>query len=129
MEEVITSNKKKYHSNLGSKLNNPRTHCKTYWSLLETLVSGRRVSHITLIQIGNKFITNFTEKAKTFSNYYAKQCRVIHSKNQYHDSATSCTNKRLNYINFAKVHILKILKNLDTCKAQWHDNLSIRIIT
>ena len=89
MEEMITSNKEKYHSNLGLKMNNPPTHFKTYFSLLKTLVSGRKVPHITVIQIDNKFITNSKEKAKIFSDYCAKQCRVIHNSSQLHDSVTS----------------------------------------
>ena len=37
---------------------------------------GRRVSLIPQIQIGDKFITNFIENAKSFNDHFAK-CRVI----------------------------------------------------
>ena len=64
IEEMIISSKEKYCNNLGLELNNPCTHCKTYWSLLKTLVIGRRMPLIPRIQIGYKFKTNFTEKAE-----------------------------------------------------------------
>ena len=69
MEEIIISSKKQktkkqqHQNDLGLKLNNPRTHCKTYWTLLKTLVNDTRVPLIPSIQTGDKFITNFTEKA------------------------------------------------------------------
>ena len=64
IEEMIISSKEKYCNNLGLELNNPCTHCKTYWSQLKTLVIGRRMPLIPRIQIGYKFKTNFTEKAE-----------------------------------------------------------------
>ena len=57
-------------------MNNPRAHCKIYWSLLKTLVNGRKVSLIPPIQIGDKFITNFTEKDRAFNDCFAKKNRV-----------------------------------------------------
>ena len=61
---MVISDKGNYYNNLGSKLNNPRTYCKTYWSLLKVLINGRRVYLIPLIQTDDKYITNFTEKLK-----------------------------------------------------------------
>ena len=75
IEGVIISNKEK-HNNLSSKLNKTCTNCKKYWSLPKKSVDGSRTVPLT-IQIGCKFITNFTEKAKVFTDYFAKQCRVI----------------------------------------------------
>ena len=82
VEEMIISSEEKYYNNLGLNLNNPRTHCKTYWSLLKTLVNGRRVSLVLPIQIGDKFIATFTENAKAFNNYFAERCRVIDNNSQ-----------------------------------------------
>ena len=65
IQQIIVSYRKKYYNFLASKLNNPRTNCKTYWSLLKTLVNGRRVPLMNPIEIGAKFITNFTEKHLT----------------------------------------------------------------
>ena len=128
IEEIIVSSKEKYYTNLSSKLNNPHSHCKLYWSLLKTLVNGRGVSLIPPTQIDHKFVTNFTEKAKVFKNHFAKQCRVIDNNSQIPDRPEFGTNKRLNNIKFANANILKILKNLDLNKAYGHGNLSIRII-
>lgn len=125
---MIISSKQKYYKKLGSKLNNPLTYFKTSWPLLKTLVSDRRVSIIPPIQVGDKFITNCTEKAKVFNYYFVKQCRVIDNNSQLPDHANFCTNVRLNNIKFANADILNILKNFNTNKTHGHNNLSIRII-
>ena len=82
VEEMIISSKEKYYNNLGLNFNNPHTHCKTSWSLLKTWVNCRKVSLIPPIQISDKFIATFTEKAKAFNNYFAEQCRVIDNNSQ-----------------------------------------------
>ena len=114
IEGVTISNKEK-HNNLSSKLNKPCTHCTKYWSLPKKSVDGGTVPLTLTIQIGCKFITNFTEKAKVFTNYFAKQCKV--------------TDKwKIRNIKFANMDILKSLKTLDMKKVHRHDNVSIRII-
>ena len=67
---MIISGKEKHYNNLGSTLNNPSIHCKMNYSLLKTLVNGGRVPLIPPIQTDDKFITNFTNKAKKFNNYF-----------------------------------------------------------
>ena len=88
-------------------MDNPCSYCKTYWSLLKTLLNGRKVPLIPPIQIGDKFISNFTEKAKGFSYYFAKQCSVIDNNSQLPDCVKFCTSERLNNIKFAFMDILK----------------------
>ena len=121
---MIISSKQKYYKKLGSKLNNPLTYFKTSWPLLKTLVSDRRVSIIPPIQVGDKFITNCTEKAKVFNYYFVRQCRVIDNNSQLPDRANFSINEILSNIKFANVDILRILKYLDINKAHGHDNLS-----
>ena len=115
IEEII-SNKGKYYNNFSSKVNNPHSHCKSYWSLLKTLVNGRRVPLIPPIQIGHKFVTNFTEKAKVFNDYFAKQCRVIDNNSQIPDCPNFYTNEKLNNTKFGNADILKILKILTSIR-------------
>ena len=59
---MITLNKEKYYNNSSLKLNNPQTYCKMYWSLLKSLINGKRVPITPLMSIDNKFITNFAKK-------------------------------------------------------------------
>ena len=78
------------------------------------------------IQIGDKLITNLTEKAEALNYYFAKQCRVIDNNSQLPDRANFA---QINdYIKFANVNILKILNYLDISKTIVHDNLSISAI-
>ena len=85
LAEMILSSKEKYYNNLGSKLNNPLTKTKTYWSILKTLLNGRKIPLIPPILVGDKFITNFSEKATLFNEYFAKQCTLIENSSQIPD--------------------------------------------
>ena len=102
----MTVSSKEEHCNRSSlKLSNPSTHCKTHWSLLKTMVNGRRVPVIPPIQIGDKFITSFTEKAEVLNGYFAKQCRVIDNNSQIPNRNNFYTNERLSKIKFVNTEI------------------------
>ena len=123
-EEIIVSREKEYYVKLGLKLNNPRTQSKTNWSLLKTLVNGRRVSLVPPIQHNDKLKTNLKEKAKVFNGYFAKQCNAVENKSQIPVRANFYISQKLNNIKFVDASILKTLKNLFVIMANGHDNLS-----
>ena len=88
------------------------------------MVTAENLDHIPPFQIGDKFVTNFTEKAKIFNIDFPKQWRVVDSL----DRANFGTNERSNNIQSAKNGISKTQKNLEITKVHGHDNLSIRMI-
>ena len=88
------------------------------------MVTAENLGHIPPFQIGDKFVTNFTEKAKAFNIDFPKQWRVVDSL----DRANFGTNERSNNIKSAKNGILKTIKNLEITKVHGHDNVSIRMI-
>lgn len=92
IEEIIVLSKEKFCCNkLVSKPNNPNAQlnhmslCLNPWSMLKTMVNRRRVPLIPPIQIGQKFIINYTEKSRAFNNYFAKQCRLVDKNSQIID--------------------------------------------
>ena len=59
----IENSKQTYYSKLASKLANPATSPKTYWSILKTFLNNKKNSCIPPLFHENKFITNLKEKA------------------------------------------------------------------
>ena len=53
VSKIISKRKEEYHYHLASKLNNPSTSAKTYWSILKTFYNSKKVSLINLLQICN----------------------------------------------------------------------------
>ena len=63
----IENSKQTYYSKLASKLANPATSSKTYWSILKTFLNNKKIPCIPPLFHENKFITNFKEKAELFN--------------------------------------------------------------
>lgn len=87
-----------YNKLFGCKWNSPRTHSKTHWSFLKTLINSKSVSLISEIQIGGNVITIFTEKI--FNKHFAKQCRANHNISLILNRNNFYTNERLNNVRF-----------------------------
>ena len=74
VSKIISKRKKEYHNHLASKLNNPSTSAKTYWSILITFYNGKKVPLIAPLQIGNTLVSDFKKKANIFNTFFASQC-------------------------------------------------------
>ena len=59
------------------KLNNPNTSIKCYWSLIKTLLNGKKVLCVPPIYDNNKYVTDFKEKCQLFNSYYSEQCTLL----------------------------------------------------
>ena len=59
LTETIRSSKEKLYCKLSTKLANPSTSSKTFWSILKTFVNGRKIPIILPLLVNDKFITNF----------------------------------------------------------------------
>ena len=68
LSNLIPDTKTQYRSQLATKLVNPSTSGKTYWSILKTFANGRKVPVIPLLLINNEFVSNF--KTKTIFLFY-----------------------------------------------------------
>ena len=65
----IENSKQTYYSKLASKLANPATSSKTYWSILKIFLNNKKIPCISPLFYENKFITNFKEKAELFNTF------------------------------------------------------------
>ena len=58
----IEESKEKYYTKLTTRLADPLTSPKTYWSILKTLLNNKKIPGILSLFHENKFITDFKKK-------------------------------------------------------------------
>ena len=121
MSSLIETSKQENFSKIAKKLSDPNNSSETYWSILKSLLTGKKVLCILPIFHDNKFITDFREKAKLFNSFFANQCSLIINASVLPTNCESLTDKSLSSISFTDNDIGKIIKSLDPIKAYGHD--------
>ena len=71
VSEMIQNQKDKYFYDLSLKLNNLQTRPKTYYSIIKSCYSGRKIPMILPLSLSGKIITNFKEKANLFNKCFS----------------------------------------------------------
>ena len=74
LSSLIETSKQKYFPKIAKKLSDSSISSKTYWSILKSFLTGKKVPCIPPIFHENKFITNFREKAELFNSLFPNQC-------------------------------------------------------
>ena len=100
ISNLITKSKEKYYQRINAKLNDPSLSNKTYWSILKTFYSCKKVSIIPPLFINNKFVTDFQEKANVFNSFFAKQCSPIPSSSVLPPKMSYMTKERIKTLCF-----------------------------
>ena len=122
-KEAVENKKVSYLTNLGNKLNDPNTSCKSYWKIINRVMNKCRAPKIPPILFNNLFILNCKEKAKLFNDFFSKQCKLISNsstlpKFYYH------TDKRFDTVIIQNDEILSLIRNINTNKASGSDDIS-----
>ena len=120
--------KEKYYTKLSSRLADPLTSPKTYWSILKTFLNNKKIPYIPPLFHENKFVTDFKEKAELFYHFFVNQCSLLSDNSALPTNLPQLTSKCLDSIHFSSSEIVKIINRLDPNKAHGHDKLSIRMI-
>ena len=115
----IENSKRRYYPKWSSKLANPATTSKTYWSILKAFLNHKKLSCIPPLFHENKFITNFKEKAKHFNSFFANQHTLLNNSSVLFNNPAKLSNNSLDSVNLSTDNISKIINNLDPNKA--HD--------
>ena len=87
----------KCHTKLSSRLADPLTSPKTYWSILKAFLNNKKIPCIPPLFHENKFITDFKEKAELFNHFFVNQCSVSNN-NVLPTDLPQLTNKCLDSI-------------------------------
>ena len=96
----IQESKEKYYTKLSSRLANPLTSPKTYWSISKTFLNNKKIPCIPPLFHENKFITDFKEKAELFNHFFVKQCSLLSNNSALPTNPLQLTSKCLDSIHF-----------------------------
>ena len=121
----MEESKENYYTKLSSRLADPLTSLKTYWSILKTFLNNKKIPCIPPLFHENKFITDFKEKAELFNHFFVNQCSLLSNNSVLHTDLPQLTSKCFDSIHFSSSDIVKIISCLDPNKAHGHDMLSI----
>ena len=77
VSNVILKAKEDYYLRIGAKLNDHLLAKKCYWSILKTLLNGKKVPVIPPISSNNQTITDFQAKANIFNEHFSNQCSIL----------------------------------------------------
>ena len=75
--KLIEDAKRNYFLKAGSTLANPGTSRKTYWSLINTVLNKAKIPIIQPLLENGLFITDVSEEAQIFNDYFLLQCTTI----------------------------------------------------
>ena len=115
VSKIISKRKEEYHYHLASKLNNPSTSAKTYWSILKTFYNGKKVPLIPPLQIGNTLVSDFKMKANIFNKLFTSQCVPLNNNSNIPNCQMYITNAKICSIKFENKDIINVIKALDPC--------------
>ena len=125
--KLIEDAKRNYLRKTGQDLANPGTSSKTYWTLINTILNKAKIPIIPPLLENGIFITDFTEKAQIFNDYFILQCTTIDTGSEIpQDAPTPLT--LINDFTIAEEKILNIIRSLNPNKAHGLDEISVRMI-
>ena len=67
---------------ISQKLMDLATSAKTYWSILKTFLSNKKISCIPPLFYQGKYVTDFKKKAELFNSFFARQCFIIQNSSK-----------------------------------------------
>ena len=125
--KLIENSKRNYFLNTANTLANPGTSNRAYWSLINTVLNKAKIPMMLPLLENGLFVTDFTEKAQSFNDYFILQCTTIDTGSeilQHIPVAASLINDFV----ISDEKILKIIRALNSNKAHGCDEISVRMI-
>ena len=113
-----------FHNNVVNKLTDVNTSSKTYWKFIKLVYGCKQHSLMPDIEHFGNTISDSSEKATLFNNYFVEQCQTDSDGDNSLPDFTFITNSRYSSLSITSSDVLKILKGLNTCKAAGHDNIN-----
>ena len=123
---TIEDAKQNYLHKTGQTLANPGTSRKTYWSLINTLLNKAKIPIIPPLLENGLLITDFTEKAQLFNDYFILQYTTIDTGSDLPRNIPILTSL-ISDFNISEENILNIIRSLNPNKAHGWDEISIRM--
>ena len=108
--KAISAAKDKYIKQMCKKLNDPLTAPKTYWKILNRLLSNKNVPATSSLLVGGEIISNFSQKAAIFNKYFASQCTLLQNSSSL-PMLRLRTDKTISSLNISEDDIFAIIEN------------------
>ena len=125
--KLINEAKSSYFTNLGTKLSDPKTGQKQFWTAYKKLANQKQNTNIPPIIKDGMYISNFKEKSEIFNEYFAKQC-TINDNGSLLPRFIPTTNASLSHIFATKEQIIKTINDLNSNKAHGCDGISVSML-
>ena len=126
---IMNQAKLAHTEKIKSLLSNISIGEKSYWKIAKEVYGSKKIIGIPAITDDNKTITTSSEKAQCFNKYFTEQQTLPPLPfNQQLPPIEFLTDSRLEYIQCTTDEITKILKSLDTGKANGPDGISNKIL-
>ena len=120
-----------YLANLGNKLNNPNTSQKSYWKIINRVMSKCRAPKIPRkippLLVNNLLIFNCKEKAKYSNDFFSQQCKPIVNSSVL-PVRYFFTEKRIDHITVKNDEIISLIRTINPGKATGSDGISGQMI-
>ena len=124
---LIDGAKEAYFSRLGESLCNPTIGPKKYWSMINNLLNKNKFPVIPPLIVNDMFVSNCTEKAALFNDFFVKQCSEIETSSTL-PPCNEVFEHSICDVAITNEEILKIICALDPNKAHGWDEISVRMI-
>ena len=98
VSQVIAKRKEDYLNIIASKLNNPKTSAKAYWSILKTFYNGKKIPVIPPPLINIELIPDSKVKANHFNSFFASHCTPLNNNSKVSGSHTYIADSKLSSI-------------------------------
>ena len=125
--KLIEDAKRNYLFKAGKTFANPATSRKTYWSLINTVLNKAKIPIIPPLLENGSFITDFSEKAHIFNEYFILQCTTIDTGSELPQDAPPLTSL-ISDFPISDEKILNIIRSLNPNKAHGWDEIYVRMI-
>ena len=73
---IISQRRDEYYSQLAKKLNDLWKNAKTCWSILKTILNGRKIPVISPLLTDGRLPSDFEEKANRFNEFFSRRCTL-----------------------------------------------------
>ena len=126
--KMIEEAKRDYFLKAGKTLARPGTPSKTYWSLINTVLNKAKIPIIPPLLENGLFVTDFTQKAQLFNNYFILQCTTIDTGSEIPENIP-VSGTLIEDFAISDEKILRIIRSLNPNKVHGWDEISVRMIT
>ena len=121
-QKAVENAKSSYLSLMGDKVNKPGASQKSYWKIINRIMTKCRAPKIPPL-INNRFVLDCKEKTKYFKEFFSQQCKPI-MNNSVLPNLTLLTDQKIENISVENCDVISLIRNINPNKASGSDGIS-----